>query len=389
MSTTTYITHHIHHQHKETITKYQAHYASSNSMNKRRRRSKPKQRHSADINADEPKKPKGIETVIILCNFGAPFNNRRLNTSYYGHVPLQEYDAKLKEKFNFSQDTQISFIFDGLPLLGRDRERSLEELGIMPNDTITAQTNGINLVLKAFDSPNYLKCIEMFKHFTLQQLREQIKMELGIQIINQKALICPNWRIIDDDAKCKDIEEYETITVLKSCHCELKASNQRRKMCATHSVQTYFEDSKCPIICNNNHKAYFSSSSLQRINYSSSNTVQYHPLKDPIALNLYRERVTTYAQPLFYSKPVDEDAKHPNNFDNTGVDETSTKFKICRYGDRCRYFNNPHISGPCRYYHPPPISNRSDSWKAQYGNIHHGTSRKNKYHNNYTMKEYD
>merc|ERR1712228_886993 len=120
---------------------------------------------------------------------------------------------------------------------GNYRKRGIKKLGIMPNDIITAQTNGVNLILKSFDSPNHIKSIEIFKDFTLQMLREQIKMELKIPIIHQKALICKKWRIIDDDAKCKKIKEYETITVLRSCQCELK-SNQQRNKCATHSVQT-------------------------------------------------------------------------------------------------------------------------------------------------------
>jgi len=31
--------------------------------------------------------------------------------------------------------------------------------------------------------------------------------------------------------------------------------------------------------------------------------------------------------------------------------------ELCRNGDRCRFFLNPHISGPCHFYHPPSTMN--------------------------------
>lgn len=349
------------------------------------------------------------EKLTIICSFGAPHNNIKLSTSYYDNITLDQYSYKIKEKFNIPQHTKITFNFKGFPCLGNDRKCGIKKLGINVNDTIIAQTNGINLTIKSFESPNNIKLIEMYKYFDLNMLKEQIKIELGISVINQKALICKGWKLIDHDSKCRTIKEYETITVLTACHCQINKKNNKNKkyeLCTLHrkypknNNNDYDNDNKENIDNYHNEQSSYHEQEydhytdyIDQNHYGFGASSQYNPPYYP----QYREE-TNYYEYGDYKRQYDDDNNHymnPQkvelmNFINTNGEESGTKYlsgdklKICRYGDRCRYFKNPHISGPCRYYHPPPILEQDYSWKSHY-TLHHGTSKKNKYKTNYTI----
>ena len=172
-----------------------------------------------------------------------------------------------------------------------------------PNDEVLAETKGINLTLTPFDCPKNTKVIEMFTDFTLDMLREEIKKELGIPVKAQKALIRSGWSIIDQGTECRDIAEYETITVLTDCEC----SHSAPSMPCRHGMGTGMGMEPPPI-----RPPVFASHS-------------WIPFIPRLASRSYKTRTQ----------------------------------RPCKYGEQCRYNNHPQIAGPCRFYHHKTTKTRS------------------------------
>jgi len=392
-----------------------------------------------------PASPQKQHKLTFVCSFGAPYNRKKINSSYHAKVSLDEYAAKIKEYFAIAADIQITFNFDDKPCVGEARKCGIQQLGIYPNATVYAESIGITLTLKHYQCPENIKLIQMYRDFTYQMLIEQINFELGIFRAEITALIGKNFTAINSDSKCRQIEEYQTITILTRCdalhcvHCEHAPKTVTtpfaHKMATDssfdyHPMQRSENRANDDFAYNQYHLARIEEYPEQRYLAEIPNHHQNHmnyeewrgapQCEDQNAFFFYDPypNYHDYSYEYHYqtaqtSSTIAAQQPAPNGYyhheEEDGRDypyrrrvaaakkskhtmingkAVTKKFlkpipKLCRYGGECRYYRNPHISGPCRYYHPPP---GPPPWKTHYS-LHHGILKKNKYKNNYIVSE--
>lgn len=350
-------------------------------------------------------KRKTKEKLNIMCSFGAPYDKQKLVSSYFGDASLNQYAIKIKEKFGMPQQTMITFrcakfgtTQHGVPILGKHRECGLKELDIHANDEVLAQTNGVNLTLKPFHAPDDPKVVEMFSCFTLSMLRDQIEKELGIALKDQRWLIRSGGRLVRDDKDCGDICEYETITILSGCGCEgrpkcghsVKAVTDVAPPTVTYlpTVQSVQTESQCvsqfgpspvqltytpqtaalPALPAHAQAPMMMTSPMCAVapklpqyahaqNLNLGNYAMWTPL-------VYGDYASAYGncnvnfelgeQKDFDTYDLDAAQCQQFEFNHTANVPIDRSLKPCRNGNRCRFFLNPHIHGPCHFYHPPP-----------------------------------
>jgi len=353
---------------------------------------------------------KAKEKLTIICNFGAPYNKQKLVSSYFADASLDLYAPKLKEKFGMPPGTVIIFrnakfgrTPHGAPFLGRQRKCGLKELDIHANDEVLAQTKGVNITLKPFHAPKDSKVVEMFSCFSLRMLRDQIEKELGIALKDQRWLIRSGGRLVRTDKDCGAICEYEIITILGGCGCEGRPhcghsvsamsavappstthppTVQTQSPCLTHFgpspayAQTPLQSAVLPA---------YAQSPMMTVMAPMSPTVpspmcamdpkfpQYANLGNyakwaPLVYGDYVSAYSNYNANFEVGEQKDFDGyefemanAQQFEFGRTANVEMGRSLKPCRNGNQCRFFLNPHISGPCHFYHPPttptPITN--------------------------------
>lgn len=312
------------------------------------------------------------EKLTIICSFGAPYDKQKLVSTYFSDASLDQYALKIKEKFGMPKGTMITFrcakpgmARHGAPFLGKHRKCGLQELDINANDEVLAQTNGINLILKPFAAPDDTKIVEIFSGFSLSMLRAQIEKELGIEAKHQKWLIRSKGRLVRDDKDCRDIAEYETITILSGCGCCAKMP----AVSAVSNAALLQSDIECV------------SRAVVRHDQLAQNTMPLQPVQNtmpmlaPIMPSPIYTMAPEYAQfPQFTQNPnyhnkmwtpllVDNYMSACGNFAPPPALDTGHEIGLsvrmerartpCRHGHLCRFLLNPELCGPCHFYHPP------------------------------------
>jgi len=330
-------------------------------------------------------------SLVIRCSFGAPYRRTNVVSPYFGGCSLNQYADKLRAKFDIPRSKAITFTFHDTTCLDLNRKCGIKELGIRPNDEILAETNGIILALTAFGAPQRIKFVEMFEDFTLKMLQRQIEVELSIPVRRQKALIRSGWRLIDHDSKCKQIREYETITVLAACGCaqrETADQKQQKQQCS--ELLKINKNTLSSSVRSGRELRAKAESTMNPEAKSWEMTAERVPLRtDPECASRSREMVgrsmNALPLPLPMLHPTEWIATEHSAYSPLGevyqqhlvaIHESTRRLqelemlqlvqsrlatrhfarngiKVCNYGDRCKYWRNPHVWGHCRYYHPP------------------------------------